>query len=220
MKKITILLLGCFAAFHSIHAQSTVSNVSYNKTTQSALSLELPYNQDISEGFIVSNLKKTGYDPETKGTFLWKQNKTNGFYVFKGVMLEGVKQSLDLYFRIEPKSRIEKEHSIIYLLVSKDNERFLSSTSDEGAYKAATRFMNSFIDQSAAYKLGLDVKAQESVVKDAEKKLEEIKQNEAALNKKMEQLKNDLSKNQAEEEAQLNAVENEKKKLASLKAKA
>ncbi|MFL5809584.1 MAG: hypothetical protein ACJ749_08685, partial [Flavisolibacter sp.] len=103
---------------------------------------------------------------------------------------------------------------------SKDNERFLSSTSDEGAYKAATRFMNSFIDQSAAYKLGLDVKAQESVVKDAEKRLEEIKQNEATLNKKMEQLKNDLSKNQAEEEAQLNAVENEKKKLASLKAKA
>ncbi|HWJ26414.1 MAG TPA: hypothetical protein VNS32_07705 [Flavisolibacter sp.] len=218
MKKITTLLLGCFAAFNSLYSQSSVTTISYNKTSQSALSLELPYNQDISEGFIISNLKKTGYDPETKGTFLWKQNKTNGFYVFKGVMLEGQKQGLDLYFRIEPKSKIEKEHSIIYLLVSKGNDSFLSS--DDASYKAAIKFMNGFIDQSAAYKLELDVKAQENVVKEAEQKLLDMQQDETSLNKKMEQLKTELNKNKTEQEAQQRAVENEKKKLAMLKAKA
>ena len=108
--------------------------------------LELPYDEEVSEGFIISNLKKTGYDAETKGKLFWKQNKLNGFYIFKDVRLEGLSQPVDLYFKVERKGRKAKDESIIYMLVSKGNEQFISSGSDDEIYSASKNFLNGFTD--------------------------------------------------------------------------
>ena len=73
MKSFLLLLL-LSSSLTAALAQSSVTSVSYNKTNQPALMLELPYDEEVSEGFIISNLKKTGYDAETKGKLFWKQN--------------------------------------------------------------------------------------------------------------------------------------------------
>src|SRR5437762_1461451 len=104
MKKIASILLFLFVAQYSM-SQSLVTSVTYNKKAQPALMLELPYNESVSEDFIVSNLKKTGYDPETKGKLFWKQNKLDGFYIFKEVRLENAAQAVDLYFKVDRKSK-------------------------------------------------------------------------------------------------------------------
>jgi len=216
MKRLTALF-ALVAVIQFASAQSSYTSVSYNKTSQPALMLELPYNTDVSQGFIVDNLKKTGYDPETKGKLFWKQNKLNGFYVFKDVRLEGASQPVDLYFKVDQKTKKAKDQSVIYLLLGRGENNFISSTSDEDTYNAAKNFLNGFVDQSAVYKLNLDIKNQEDVVKAAEKRLDKLKDDEKDMQKKIDQLQKDLKKNQDDQKDQQKTIENERKKLDDLK---
>ena len=61
MKKCTALFILAFAVFQIASAQASYTSVSYNKSSQPALMLQLPYNVEISEGFIVDNLKKISF---------------------------------------------------------------------------------------------------------------------------------------------------------------
>jgi peptidoglycan hydrolase CwlO-like protein len=130
------------------------------------------------------------------------------------VRLEGSDEPVDLYFKVEPKSRKQKDKSLIYLLVNKVSEGFINSGAD---YSAAQRFLNGFLEQSAGYKLDLDIKAQESTLKDAQKKLTKLQDDEKSINKKIEQLQSDLKKNQQDQENQQKSIESEQKKLEELK---
>ena len=218
MKNLTALLLIVFTVFNPAFSQSTTTSVSYNKKDQTGLMLELPYNEEVSQGFIVTNLQRIGYNPETKGSLFWKNNKINGFYTFKGVRLKGAGRPVDLYFKVERKSRKQADQSIIYLLLSKDNESFISSNDDEDTYTAAKRFLNGFVEQSALYKLDLDIKNQEDIVKEAEKKMNKLKDQEENLNRKIEELQNDLKKNREDQKKQQATIEVEQLKLSDLKA--
>ena len=218
MKNLTALFLTVFIVFNTAFSQSTTTSVSYNKKDQTGLMLELPYNEEVSQGFIVTNLQRTGYNPETKGSLFWKNNKINGFYTFKGVRLKGADGPVDLYFKVERKSRKQADQSIIYLLLSKGNESFISPDDDEDTYTAAKRFLNGFVEQSAAYKLDLDIKSQEDVVKDAEKKMNKLKDQEKTLNRKIEELQDDLKKNREDQKNQQTTIEVEQLKLSDLKA--
>jgi len=217
MKKCTALFILASAVFQIASAQASYTSVSYNKSSQPALMLELPYNVEISEGFIVDNLKKTGYDPETKGKLFWKQNKLNGFYIFKDVRLEGAPGTVDLYFKVDQKSKRQKDASVIYLLIGKGENSFVSSDSDNDTYTAAKRFLNGFVDKSAVYKHDLDIKNQEDAVKENEKKLDKLKDSEKDMIKKINQLQKDLKKNQEDQKDQEKKIEDEKKKLEDLK---
>jgi hypothetical protein len=220
MKKCLILLLIAFTIVQAGFTQASYTSVSYNKSSQPALMLELPYNEEVSEGFIVDNLKKTGYDPETKGKLFWKQNKLNGFYIFKDVRLEGASATADLYFKVDQKSKRQKDASVIYLLIGKGENNFVSSDSDNNTYNAAKRFLNGFIDKSAVYKLALDIKNQEDLVRDNEKKLDKLKDGEKEMFRKIDQLQKDLKKNQEDQKNQEKRIEDEKKKLEDLRLQA
>ena len=166
MKKILVIILVSSAIFiNSLHSQSSVASVSYNKIKKPALVLQMPYDESISESFIVNNLKKTGYNPETQGALFWKQNQVNGFYVFKDVRFEGLSYPLDLYFKVERFGKKSKDESLIYLLVSKGNEEFVSSTSDEETFYAAKTFLNGFVESSAVFKSDKDITDKEDFTK-------------------------------------------------------
>src|SRR5438067_2298922 len=118
MKNITKLLILSLLFCSKSFSQSIPSTITYNKSEEAALKLDIPYTQEITEGFIVQKLKRTGHDPESKGQLFWKQNKLNGFYVFKKVQLDGLQKPVDLYFKIDQKSNRLKDQSVIYMLVS------------------------------------------------------------------------------------------------------
>jgi len=219
MKKYFLLIVLFCALTSQLFAQSYAGNIKYNKVDQPALVLQLPYEEDIAEDFILDNLKKTGYDVETKGKLFWKKNKLDGFYIFKGVMLPGANNPLDLYFKVDQQDKKSKNASTVYMLSSRGGENFLSS-SDSFAYEASKKFLNNFVSESAAYKLNLDVDAQEKVVKDAEKQLTKLIEDEKDMEKKIEQLQRDLKKNKDDQVNQQQTIETERKKLADLKAKA
>ncbi|MFL5811394.1 MAG: hypothetical protein ACJ749_17860 [Flavisolibacter sp.] len=218
MKTIIILTFFLLAGKAAL-TQSAAVTVSYNKSDQPALKLELPYDESVSEDFIVYNLKKTGYDAETKGKFFWKQSKMNGYYIFKEVKFQGIKQPVDLYFKVDGVGRKSKDESVIYLLVSTGNDNFVSSGYDENLYSSAQKFLDGFVEKSAAYKLELDVKAQEEVIKDEEKKYSKLDDTEKELNKKLKQLEEDLKDNKKDKEQEEKKLDSEKKKLDDLKKK-
>lgn len=218
MKKLLTL---CFFTIAVLYAQSqaVITNVKFNKTDRPALMLELPYDQEVSEQFIVDNLKKNGYEPVTSGSLFWKKSKVDGFYVFKGVRLQGSDRTTDLYFKVEPKSKRQKGISIVYLLMDKGVEDFVNSA-DGAPHDAGKTFMNDMVPQSAAFKLQLDIKAQEEALKNAEKRMEKLMEDEKKLNKRLEELQNDLKKNKEDQEIQKKTIENEKLKLQELRTKA
>jgi hypothetical protein len=217
MKNISTLLMSVLVCVSSAFSQSMITSVTYNKVVQPALMLELPYDENVSEGFIIANLKKTGYNAETKGKLFWKQNKLDGYYIFKDVRLKGASQPVDLYFKVERKGKKSKDESVIYMLTSTGGEQFVSDGSDPTTYGAARNFMDGFIDQSAQYKLNLDIKEQEDVVKDAEKKLDKLQDNGKDIVKRIEQLEKDLKKNKDDQDDQQKKVEEERRKLEKLK---
>lgn len=218
MKKMILVLFASVLFCTISFSQASYTSVSYNKTNQPGLMLDLPYSESVVEDFIVDNLKKIGYDSETKGKLFWKQNKLNGYYIFKDVRLEAASEPVDLYFKVDQKSRKSKDQSIIYMLLAR-GETFISSTSDEQSYNAAKNFLNGFVDKSAVYKLDLDIKSQEDAVKDAEKKLDKLRDNEKDMSKKIEQLEKDLKKNREDQENQQKKIEDERQKLVDLRAK-
>ena len=213
---IAIATAACFAA----SAQSVGTTVKFNKTDRPALMLYLPYNEEVAEGTIVSKLKEIGFKPETKGALLWKQDKTDGFYVYKGVVLKdsgGQNQLVDLYFKIDRRGNKRDNQSVIYMLTSKGGENFVTSLSEPATHASAQNFLNGFVAQTATYKHGLDVTAQEETVKKAEKKLTDLTSEEQDLNKKIAKLQDDLAKNKQAQANQQATIDGERKRLEDLK---
>lgn len=201
-------------------AQSVATTINYNDNLQPTLVLQLPFSTVVSEGTILKKLGETGYDPKTKGALFWKKNKLDGFFIYNEVTLQQLTgQKLDLYFKVERKSKKDKDNSTIYLLVSKGYDNFVSPTSDTVVFKAAKKFLNSFVSETTAYKLNLDIEEQEAAVAYAEKKLSHLEDKEADLIKRMEQLKEDIANNKIDQENQKLEIENQKLKLEDLKKK-
>jgi hypothetical protein len=217
MRKITMLLMAA-VSFHSLSAQSVTTSIPYNKADQPALLIELPYDEATSQEFIMHNLRKTGYQPETKGSLFWKNSKINGFYTFKGVRIDD-KQTVDLLFRVEQKSKIQAERSLVYLLVKKEDLGFVSSSTDATIHKAAKTFLDGFISQSAAFKLEKDLEDQEIAVRESQKKMDKLKEEEKALLKKLEQIQNEVKRNKDDLEFQQKALENDQQKLDALRTR-
>lgn len=210
-------VLFCFGAF----AQSVSTTTKFNKLDRPALMLYLPYNEQVAEGTIVTKLKEIGFQPETKGSLFWKQDKTDGFYVYKGVVLKdaaGQNNLVDLYFKVDRRGNKRDNQSVIYLLTSKGSEAFVNGSSDTAIYAAAQNFLNGFVAQTAVYKHGLDVTAQEESVKKAEKKLSDLQDEERDLNKKLAKLQEDLAKNKQNQTNQQAVIEGERKRLEDLRA--
>jgi hypothetical protein len=217
-KTFALLAVFCSLCFSSL-AQSISTSITYNKAEQPALMLELPYDENLSQEFILDKLRKTGYEPQVKSGLLGKSNKINGFYVFKGVRIEGVQEPLDLYFRVEQKSKVQQGQSLIYLLSAKGNDQFISAKTDDASLRVLKKFFNAFVSSSEAYKREIDVRDQEYAVNEAQRKMDKLKEEEKALAKKLEMLQSDIKRNQETQASQQQLIISEKQKLGALKSK-
>ncbi|MGZ5220381.1 MAG: coiled-coil domain-containing protein [Chitinophagaceae bacterium] len=220
MSKLYLLIALLCAGIGPAISQSIFTTVTINKNLQPGLVLHLPDNTDVAEGTILQKLKETGYSPETKGKLFWKKNKRDGFYVFNGITLPALNnQKLDMYFKVERESKSQKEQSIIYLLVSKGYDNFISPQVDSVTFLAATEFLNGFVATTASYRLKLDIEEQDKIVQSAEKKLAGLQDDEKSLIKKIDELQADLRNKKEDQAMQEKEIANQKMKLEELKAK-
>lgn len=213
-----LFLLFCALALTAA-AQSVSTSVRYDKSNKQGLMLYLPYSQEVAEGTILTKLKEIGFEPQSTGSLFWKQNKVNGFYVFKGVTLQrGSSQPVDLYFKVDRRGSKKDHQSVMYLLTSKGAENFVNDLTDPATFAAAQSFLNGFTSETASYKHTLDVQAQEESVKKAEKKLADLQDEEKDLTKKIEKLQDDLRKNKENQVTQQGTIEGERKKLEEMRS--
>ena len=220
MTRLYLWIAFLFAGIVPALSQASFTTVTIDKKIQPGLVLHLPNNTDVAEGTILQKLKETGYSPETKGKLFWKKNKLDGFYVFNGIALPALNnQKLDMYFKVERESKSQKEQSIIYLLVSKGYDNFISPEVDSVTFLAATDFLNGFVATTASYRLNLDIEEQEKVVKSAEKKLGDLQDDERSLAKKIEEMQADLRNKKNDQVMQEKEIANQKMRLEELKAK-
>lgn len=211
------LLLLLFSGFFS-SAQSILTPVPYEKTTKQGLMLYLPYSEEVAEGTILTKLKEIGFEPESKGSLFWKQNKVAGFYMYKGVTLQGdTPQVVDLYFKVDRRGSKKDAQSVMYLLASKGGDNFVSETSDAAAFAAAQKFLNGFTAETATYKHTLDVQAQEEALRRAEKRFADLQEEDQDLTKKIARMQEELRKNKEAQQTQKATIETEKKKLEEMR---
>ena len=204
-----MLVTGMMAA----RAQSSSTTIEFNKNMKPALVLDLPNTTDEVEGTILEKLKQTGYKPETSGHLFWKNNKTDGFYVFNNVQLPSLSdQKLDMYFKVVKKNDEEKNNSTLYLMVSRGNENFVSSEADTTLWNSSKMFLNSFVDKTTAYSLEQNISSQESTLKDAQEKLADLQKDEKGLTEK-------LKKNQEDQKNRQVDIDSQIKILGDLKSK-
>lgn len=214
-----MLLTTILAGVAVAHGQSAPTTVSYNNTMHAALTMELQHTTEMTEGTILQKLKQTGYDPNTKGHLFWKKGKKEGFLVFDGVALPDLNnQKLDMYFKVVPKSNEDKASSVIYLMISKGYDNFVSPESDAVLWNSAERFLNSFVDRTTAFTLETDISSQENLMKASEGKLRKYQEEEKNLNAKLEKLQQEIADNHSSQQKQQAEIDDQRKKLDEMKA--
>lgn len=209
MQKITILFFLLFASLAGF-SQSYEGTATYNKKTLPAIIADYPYSDDVVLGAIKDDLKKKG--------FTGKSNK--GFWEYKGVLMNELgPDRLDLYIKVERKSKKEKDASILTMMAAKGYENFVSRSSDAAVSDGVRTLADSWLPAITAHALELDIAGQEENLKKAEKKLSTLITESSNLEKKRLQLEQSIGTNKTDITKQEAEVESQKKVLDNLKLK-
>lgn len=210
MKTLLLSALFCFAA-SCLFSQVQVNEgtVSFQNTNQPAAISEVPYAPDVVEKAITDYMLTKGY----------KASEVKGFKVFRGFTLNGGSTS-DLYFKVEKKSKKEKDQSIVYMVVANSGEELKTrTTSDKYTLTGASEFVQGMIPHINDYNIGVEAAAQDEALKKAQKKYDNLIEENADLQKRKKRLEEDLEKNLKQQELQKAEVEKQRQVLEAIKAK-
>ncbi|HKP32893.1 MAG TPA: hypothetical protein VJT83_09205 [Chitinophagaceae bacterium] len=203
-----ILVLACNVA---LAQEPTEGKTEFQKKDQPAAVIELPYPPDVVEDAIKGYLTKKGV----------KGNSSKGVQIFKGTKLSDLDLSnSDLYFKVERKSRKEKDASVVYLFVTKENESpGARIDGDNYGVEGAKSFLKDMLPSIEAHNLEVDISGQEAALKKAERKYDNLTDEAKDLEKRMKKLEDNIEENKRDIEKQRIEVENQRRILETMRAK-
>ena len=206
----TILLALCLICItNSLYAQAQAGTVRSNRSDQAAAVIELPYHPDIVKDAMNDFLSKKG---KSKSTDL------KGFTTFRNTQtLTAAADNADLYFKIERKSRQEKDISVVSLLLTEPDVnvpqgkglRYLNM-------EQAKTYLNDLVPAIEAYNLEVRIKEQNQSVIKSESLYKTQLDNGKDLEEKRVSLENKMQENKADQEKHLTDVNAQKQKLTDL----
>lgn len=210
MKKLLAVFFA-LAFYSAVSAQAYEGRAEVSRKEYVSAVIEVPYNSDVVEDAIKAYMAKNGYKPSS----------TKGVQTYKAVKLHpNNTENNDLHFKVERKSRKEKESSLIYLIVSKENETLAQKmVEDRTGIEDGKSYLNGMVPSLEAYNLEVQITAQDETVKKAEKKLENLVEDQQDLEKKIKNLQEKLEKNKKDQESQKGEVSNQKTILENLKGR-
>ncbi len=202
MKKFFILFAVVFGFAISSFAQAMDGNIEFNKTAAPGASVEIAVKSDVAESAIKDKMNTLGY----------KSSSFKGFYVFRNFIDTSVNsQPVDLFLKIDRKSRSEKDKSIVQMVTAIRDSVVVSP--------GAKTFLNKLIPHTEAYNLNLDISAQEEVLTKNQKKFDKLVDDSVSLVKKIKNLTEDLANNRNKRQEQQKEVEKQKAVLETLKGR-
>lgn len=210
MKKVikSLSLVLAMVATGTVFAQNAhESSVKFNKTNENAVVADYDKSAEIVEAALKDRLEKEG---------LGKMKSSKGFMAYSGVLWNSVSSDkLDIYFKVEGK----KDKSTVSVLISKGYDNFVTSGSDSRTIDNVKAFLNGFMAHANAYQLALDIKAQEELIRKAEKAFNSSVDNNKDLLQQKEKLEKRIAESNNEQVLKQKVLDDEKKKLGDLKAK-
>lgn len=204
----SFLLVAAVACSGTVLAQNArEASIKFHKTNQNAVVADYEQPAEVVEAALKDRLEKEG---------LGKMKSSKGFMAYTGVLWQAVStDKLDVYFKVDGK----KDKSSITVLVSKGYDNFVSSGSDGQIVSNVKSFLNSFMDHANAYRLALDIKTQEEVIRKAEKALSSATDNNKDLLAQKEKLEKRIAESNNDQLLKQKALEEEQRKLSGLKSK-
>jgi len=200
--------IGLFmAASLTASAQVYEGKVSYQKTEQPALVMEYNYPPDLVESAIKQKMEKIGL----------KAKSSKGFLVYSGATISEISGSpMDYAFKVERKSRRDKNSSIVYMVMNGANALSAESgsTNSNGKY-----FLGNLSPDIESSSLEVDIKAQEDNLAKAEKKYKTMQDDKADMEKKLRKLQEDLKTNERDQANQEKELEKQRGVLEALRGR-
>lgn len=201
------LVVSMFGLAGSLWSQAYEGSIEYDKKKQDAFLIDFAYPPEAAENAIIQKFNQLGYKPKEEKGIL---NRDKGFKIFKSAFLNEIStSSMDYLFKVEKKSRKEKEESILYLVMQQNGQNAKSGFDADMTQKVKL-FLNNLTPSVAAANLEIQITDQEAVVTKAEKKLSSLKTDHDDLEKKIadnEKAQTDTQKD----------IENQKMRLGELK---
>ena len=193
-----------------VFAQSHTATVDYQKVSREALVNEIGYAEKTVTNAIEESMSKMG----AKG----KSNK--GYVMYRGVSLPDLGGgSYDLYFSVERKSKKEKESSVITMMVSTGDDKFITTSTDAALMDKAKGYLDNLWNMVAAYDLEQQIGDQEDLVKKNEKKMNSLMNDANDLEKKRRKVEEEITDNKKNQGSQQQELENQRKILETMKGK-
>jgi hypothetical protein len=216
MKYIFTLLFSLLIAAFAFAQSPMQTTVEYYGQKYPCYITEYNLPPDETQNVIQQKLKSQGYNAD----------KSQGFLVYRNVHLKDLSsdEAQDVFFKIERKSRKEKDKSLVTMIAVK------SGLIPEGKVKGAktvaniesaansVSFIESFQRDINLQQYNLEVAAREDQVAAAEKKLKSLQDDQDKLEKKIKDYQNDLEQNKKDQAKQAGEITKQKTLLDQKKA--
>lgn len=208
MKNIFLLFTALLFA-GVVSAQISEGTVTMNKVERPAIVGEFNFTSEVTEAVILEDLRTKGFG---------KGDSNKDFKMFAGVTFPMIsREKIDLYVKVMTKSKSEKGKSVVYLVISKGYDNFVSGATDQAAIDSAKIYLGSLMGQFEQKKLKLDIAAQEATIEKLQKKYDALVGTGESLQTKKEDIEKDIEKNQNDQATQKAELDKEKQILDSLK---
>ena len=189
---------------HLFAQDAKETTVKYNKVNQNALIATYDQPAEVTEAALKERLSKDG---------LTRMKSSGGYMAYSGVIWSPVStDKMDVYFKVEGK----KDKSTITVLASKGYDNFVSSANDPVTVSQIKRYLNGFAVHANAYNLGLSIKAQEDVIRKAEKAYNNSVEANKDLLAQKEKLEKKIAESNNEQLLKQKALNEEQLKLTSM----
>ena len=210
MKKY-IYTLAAILLFHiSSFSQAHYVFIDFKDVQKPAIQSEFSYPEATVNHAIDEKMSKMGY----------KSKDIKGYAMYKGVVLPELGgQPYDLYFRVDRRSKKDKDNAVVSMLISTGNENFISDSTDSRTINNAKQFLDNLMPSIAAYDLQQQVNGQADVLKKAEKKYSSLQNDADDLQKRKKKIEQDIEDNQKAQKDQQAEVERQRQLLEVLKAR-
>ncbi|MEP7277915.1 MAG: hypothetical protein ABI813_04670 [Bacteroidota bacterium] len=212
MKRSVILFFSLMAT-GMVYAQpqATEGSVEFQKTQQPAAVIELPYTENVVEKAISDYMSRKGN----------KGSDSKGFKTFRGFRLRDSQDyTSDLYFKIDRKSRKEKDLTVVSVVVGKSGEDIKTrSAPDNSSIDGAKDLLNDMVSSIDAYNLELQIHDQDELVKKNQKKYDGLIDDQKDYEKKIKGLEDKLEQNKRDQERQQDEIKRQRDTLETLRGK-